>query len=185
MKVKKKKGNKTGYFLVFFIAVALILGGAFLLYQVKYPVKYENFIIKYSSQYALDKTMVCSLINEESSFNKDAVSAKGAMGLMQITPATGEFISNKLGEEFMKENLLDPETNIRYGCFYLDYLRAKFVDEEVYLSAYHAGETTVRLWLSNQNLSKDGVTLEKVPYKITREYTTSILQGKNHYVGRI
>ncbi|NCB48666.1 MAG: lytic transglycosylase domain-containing protein [Clostridia bacterium] len=183
--MKTKKKNKIGYFLAFFICVAVIIGGALIFYQMKYPVRYQEFVVKYANEYSLDKTLVCSLINEESSFNPNAVSSKGAMGLMQITSATGEFIAKKLDDEFVEENLFDPETNIRYGCFYLDYLRTKFVDEEVYLSAYNAGETTVRLWLSNSNLSNDGVTLSTIPYKITREYTTSILQGKKHYIGRI
>jgi soluble lytic murein transglycosylase len=183
--MKTKKKGKVGYFIAFFVCVALIIGGAFLLYQLKYPIQYEEFIVKYSDEYSLDKTLVCSLINEESSFNTKAVSSRGAIGLMQITPSTGEFIATKLDEDYAEENLYDPETNIRYGCFYLDYLRTKFVDEEVYLSAYNAGETTVKLWLANNTLSSDGVTLDTIPYKITREYTQSILNGKKHYLGRI
>ncbi len=183
--MKTKKKGKAGYFITFFVCVALILGGALLFYQIKYPVRYQEYIAKYSGEYALDRTLVCSLINEESSFDTNAVSAKGAMGLMQITPSTGAFIADMLSEDFDRENLFDPETNIRYGCFYLDYLRTKFVDEEVYLSAYNAGETTVRLWLSNQNLSNDGVTLSTIPYKITRQYTKNILDGKKHYIGRV
>lgn len=183
MKLKKK--SKAGYFFVFFISIALIITGAFVFYQIKYPIKYQEYIIKYSQQYSIDETLVCSLINEESSFDTNAVSAKGAIGLMQITPTTGAFIAEKLDEEYAEKNLYDPETNIRYGCFYLDYLRTKFVDEQVYLSAYNAGESTVRLWLKNENLSSDGVTLSAIPYKITREYTTAILQGKKHYIGRI
>jgi len=183
--MKTKKKRKVGYFVAFFVCIALIIGGALVFYQVKYPVRYQEYILKYTEVYSLDKTLVCSLINEESSFDTNAVSTKGAIGLMQITSTTGAFIADKLDEEYLEENLYDPETNIRYGCFYLDYLRTKFVDEQVYLSAYNAGESTVRLWLANSNLSDDGVTLSTIPYKITREYTASILQGKSHYVGRI
>lgn len=185
-KNKKKSKSKVGYFISFFVAIILICGGMFAFYQIRYPVKYKETIIKYADTYAINRQLVASLINEESSFNENAVSKVGAMGLMQITPSTGEYIAQKLGvEDYKTEDLFDVETNIKFGCYYLNYLREKFVDERVYLSAYNAGETTVSLWLNNKDISSDGVTLDKIPYNVTEHYTNRILNGMKHYSGRI
>lgn len=183
-KVKKKSNFK--YFLIFFIVIGLILLAMFAFYKIRYPLKYGDIIAKYSNEYKLDKTLVASLINEESSFDKNAVSHMNAMGLMQISPTTAKFIAEKLDDkDFVVENLFDPDTNIKYGCYYLSYLKDKFKDRVVYLSAYNAGETTVSLWLSSSKNSDDGVTLKKIPYNITHNYTTRIINGMKHYKGRL
>ncbi len=185
--MKKKKKERNGkYILAFLLAVVLIVGGFFAIYQLRYPVKYQNEIAKYADSYSLDRTMVASLINEESSFNPNAVSKVGAIGLMQITPSTARFVANKLGDKNYEDSqLFDPDTNIKYGCYYLKYLRDKFVDTKVVLTAYNAGETTVRLWLKDKQYSLDGVTLSKIPYNVTNNYTTKILSGMRHYTNRI
>ena len=180
-----KRKSKITFFISFFILTALIVGSAILYTNIRYPLKYEAEISKYSQQYALDKALVCSLINEESSFNKDAISNRGAKGLMQLSSKTAKFIADELGEEYKEEKLFDVDTNIKYGCFYLNYLRQKFVDEVVYLSAYNAGESTVRLWLKDEKTSKNGVTLSNIPFSQTKEYVTKIIQGRKLYKGRI
>lgn len=185
-KNKNKKERKGKYVFAFFLAIVIMVGGLFAIYKIRYPIKYQNEIAKYSESYSLDKTMVASLINEESSYNPNAVSKAGAIGLMQITPSTGQFIANRLGESnFDASQLFDPDTNIKYGCYYLRYLREKFVDTKVVLTAYNAGETTVRLWLKDKQYSTDGVTLNKIPYNVTDSYTTKIISGMRHYANRV
>lgn len=186
MKKKNKKERKGKYFLAFLLTVIFVVGGLFAFYKIRYPVKYQDEIAKYSDSYSLDRTMVASLINEESSFNPNAVSKAGAIGLMQITPSTGQFVANKLGDtNYDASQLFEPDTNIKYGCYYLKYLREKFVDTKVVLTAYNAGETTVRLWLKDKQYSTDGVTLSKIPYNVTDNYTTKIINGMKHYSNRI
>ncbi len=186
IKKKKKQTGKGKYVFAFFLSIVFIIGGLIAFYKVRYPVKYQDEIAKYSDSYSLDRTMVASLINEESSFNPNAVSKVGAIGLMQITPSTGAFIANKLGEtNYDSSKLFEPDTNIRYGCYYLKYLRDRFVDTKVVLTAYNAGETTVRMWLKDKQYSADGVTLVKIPYNVTNSYTTKILNGMKHYSNRI
>lgn len=183
--MKSKAKRKGIYVVAFFLLVGMIVGSVALFTAIRYPLKYEDSIIKYSQMYNLDKTLVASVINEESSFNKDAVSRKGAIGLMQLSPATAKFIAESLGEEYGVEKLYDVDTNIRYGCYYLSYLRAKFPDPKVYLSAYNAGETAVRLWLKNKDNSVNGSSLKKIPYRATNDYVSRILHGKELYYGRI
>ena len=81
---------------------------------------------------------------------------------MQVMPETGEWIAHKLQYDNYYSDLLDdPETNIRFGCWYLNYLSRLFLGDPVAVTAaYHAGQGQVKVWLSDPNLSADGYTLK-------------------------
>ncbi len=144
-----------------------------------YPVKYKDYVLEYSKEFNLDSKLVFSTIKVESSFNKKAVSNKGAKGLMQITDSTGEFIAVKLQES--NYDLFNEQTNIKFGCYYLRYLFNKFEDLTVVLCAYNAGEGNVNKWLSIKEYSVDGKTLVKIPYKETEEYVNKINKSFEKY----
>lgn len=173
------------YFLSVVVTIILVLAFNFLYFNVKYPLKYKREIIKYSNEYNLQPTFVASVINAESSFNTNATSKKGAIGLMQILPSTANYIASMLNEEFSTKNLYNPETNIKYGCYYLNYLSNKFYSATEVLCAYNAGESIVRSWLKDTNLSKDGKTLKTIPYNVTKNYTQKIIQNQKYYMCRI
>lgn len=109
--------------------------------DILYPLEYDGYIVKYSKEYHLDPTFVAAVIYSESRFNKDSISRMGARGLMQIMPATARTIAEKLAEaDFNIDQLLDPETNIRYGCWYLNYLFANYPgNQNAVLAAYNGG----------------------------------------------
>ena len=85
-----------------------------------YPLKYEEMVEKYSKEYNLDFYLVMAIIKTESSFRASAVSEKGAKGLMQITDNTAKYIAKELKESDFE--IFSPETNIKFGCYYLRYL---------------------------------------------------------------
>lgn len=181
MKVKRKI-----YFISFFLSLAIIFASVFLFYQIRYPIKYQEEIKVYSNKYGLNNDLVASIINEESSFKANSKSNKGAIGLMQILPSTAEYIAKSLlNEEYNLDKLLEPETNIRYGCCYLNYLKNKFEDERTLLCAYNAGETNVIKWLNDKNLSENGKKLDNIPYLATQIYVNKIMSGKKYYLKRI
>lgn len=177
--------TKPFYFISFFLIMAIILCSVTVFYYVRYPIKYNAEIIRYSNDNNLDPTLVASLINVESSFNTNAKSSSGAIGLMQIMPQTGNFVAEMFKESFNEQNLYDVKTNIKYGCRYLKYLKDKFNNNKTMLYAYNAGEGSVNLWLKNKDYSNDGVTLHDVPYKVTNEYVEKILAGQKYYQNRI
>ncbi|MBQ9792703.1 MAG: lytic transglycosylase domain-containing protein [Clostridia bacterium] len=179
------KRKKIIFFISFFVSISLVLIFAFGYYNFYYPVKYKEYINKYAQEYNLQSELVASVINVESGFDKNAKSNKGAIGLMQILPSTGKYIASMLNEDFAINRLYDPETNIKYGCFYLNYLNKKFKDCKISLCAYNAGENTVFLWLKNDSLSKDGINLDCVPYKITANYVKKIMRGTKFYINRV
>jgi len=110
----------------------------------------------------------------ESKFDERAVSQKGAMGLMQIMPATGEWLAGKIGEDFNEERLFCPEFNIRLGVFYLRYLLDKFECEERALAAYNAGEGNVRKW-------EDG----EIRFRETRDFVRRVRISRKIYSIRL
>ncbi len=173
------------------IVLCLALAGAGLYYvlhypsqveQIAYPLEYEDLIRQSAAQYGLDPARVAAVIYCESSFRPQVVSSAGAVGLMQIMPETGEWIAQKLDEPYDPRNLLDPATNIRYGCWYLNYLEQRFDgDLTKVTAAYHAGGGQVDRWLEDPANSPDGTTLENIPSQVTGAYVEKVAQVLEHY----
>jgi soluble lytic murein transglycosylase len=87
------------------------------------------------------------VIEQESKFRADAKSSAGAIGLMQLQPATAEGIAKYTGgSRFVVSDLYDPELNVRYGAWYLHHLLAKYRNERLALAAYNAGQQNVDRW---------------------------------------
>lgn len=124
----------------------------------------------------ISRNLVLAIIKTESNFNKKALSNKGAVGLMQLTNSTANYIAKIVGftEDF---DLYDERTNVYLGVKYLEYLFNKFNDENVVICAYNAGETRVRDWLKS-----DG-TLDqnKITFKETKNYLKNVKRRKNFY----
>ncbi|MBQ2753042.1 MAG: lytic transglycosylase domain-containing protein [Firmicutes bacterium] len=152
------------------------VGRYYLIPEVLLPTKYSGYVEKYADEYNIDKYLVYSVIKTESGFKNEAVSNKSAKGLMQITENTGKWAAEKIGiEDFDVEDLHDPETNIRIGCWYLSYLLNQFDGElSTALAAYNAGSGKVREWLENSDHSSDGITLDTIPYEETLNYVNRV-----------
>jgi soluble lytic murein transglycosylase len=87
------------------------------------------------------------VIESESKFNPVARSNAGAIGLMQLTPATAKGIAQYTGgSRFRLSDLTNPDINIRYGAWYLGHLLTKYGDERLALAAYNAGQDNVDRW---------------------------------------
>ena len=145
-------------------------------------VEHEELIRTYAEANGLDPAFVASVIMAESSYREDAVSSVNAQGLMQIMPDTGDWIARKFDEECAEGSLFDPDTNIRYGCWYLGYLINRFGgDMRCAAAAYHQGQGRVDKWLSNPDYSADGKTLVKIPSAATEKYVNRILKYYEEY----
>lgn len=152
--------------------------------ELKYPLSYRAEIETQAQAYGLDPARVAAVIYCESSFRPAAVSSAGARGLMQIMPETGGWIAGKLGEAdaYTDDRLFEPALNVRYGCWYLNYLDQRFDgDFTKATAAYHAGGSRVDEWLTNRDYSGDGVTLANIPYDSTREYVARVRVAYEHY----
>ena len=160
------------FFVLAFVSICIVaIMAPIVFYAVEYPFKYENLI----REYADDPGVIASIIRVESRYNSKAVSAKGAIGLMQLMPDTAAFVAHSMGESFVNNNLFDSETNIKYGSWYFSYLQNKFETLEETLAAYNAGEGNVRKWKA------EGKTLEEIPFPETREYVRKVKSFIQHY----
>ena len=113
------------------------------------------------------------MIEQESKFNADAKSSTGAIGLMQLQPATAEGIALRTGgTKFVLSDLYNPELNVRYGAWYLRHLLDKYGDERTALAAYNAGQENVDRWRSDH---------EAVQFPETRAYVASVERLKGIY----
>lgn len=166
---------KNKIILIVFSVILVFVIALFLIFNfVLYPKKYSNYISEYSSEYNIESALVYAIIKAESDFDKTAKSSAGAIGLMQILPSTGRYIASALNEQFEENNLFEPKTNIRYGCYYLRYLFDRFDDTHAVICAYNAGEGVVRKWLD-----EDGKLDEtKISYSETKTYFRKV---KDYY----
>jgi soluble lytic murein transglycosylase-like protein len=117
---------------------------------------YDGMIVEEAQAYGIRADLVRAVVQTESAFNPRAISSKGAMGLMQLMPATAA--------ELGVRDPFDPAQNIRGGVAYLAYLLARYDgNETLALAAYNAGPTAV-----------DRHGMQVPPYRETRNYVSRI-----------
>ena len=176
---------KTFFSILSLVLCVIILSffiGAFNAYF--YPMTYKEEIQLYSKNYEVSGALIASVANVESNFKEDAVSNKGAKGIMQLMPNTAKWIAGKIGENYSDELLTQGEYNIKLGSYYLSYLIKYFQDEKLGVCAYNAGQGNVSSWLKNQEYSKDGKTLIKIPFPETQNYLNKVYKNYNYYKNR-
>jgi len=141
--------------------------------------RYRDIVIENAEYFAIDPTEVFAVIRIESGFRESVVSEKGAIGLMQILPKTGEWIAEELSfEEYTDDSLFDPTINIRFGCFYLSYLHRLFEQDWAVFASYNAGEGRVSEWISK------GIVEEDIPYPETLQYVRKVKRAMKYYVSK-
>ena len=112
-----------------------------------YPLRYASVVRGHAANYHLNPALLAAVIEQESKFNADARSSAGAIGLMQLQPATAKGIAIRTGgHKFVLSDLYNPEINVRYGAWYLRHLLDRYKDERTALAAYNAGEDNVDRW---------------------------------------
>ena len=152
----------------------------------QYPLRYKDTIVSFARAYDLEPWHVAAVVRCESSFDPNAVSGVGARGLMQIMPETGRWLAGKFFESdtYTDDLLFDPKTNLRYGCWYLNWLMDRY-HRDILLTtcAYHAGQGTVDEWLARSDVSPDGVTIsaDRIPFDSTRQYVKRVLTACEKY----
>lgn len=185
MKLRRKFGTGRVFLLV--VAILILAGCmrcAFLrFYRAAYPVHYRETVLASAEERGLPPELVFAVIHCESGFNHQAVSYVEARGLMQITEDTFEWARWRIGDDEERSfgEMFVPETNIRYGTAILYLLLEEFEGEREALAAYHAGWGSVKGWLKKQEYSRDGRTLDGIPFDNTRAYVSKVQQTKEIY----
>jgi soluble lytic murein transglycosylase len=127
----------------------------------------------HAAHYELNPALLAAVIEQESKFDANARSSAGAVGLMQLQPATAQGIAKYTGgSKFVLADLDDPEINVRYGAWYLHHLMQKYSSERLALAAYNAGQQNVDSWRAR------GVGIQ---FSETRAYVDRVEKLKGIY----
>ena len=169
------------------VAIYLLISMPTVQKKFLYPFPYRSTVKSYSSRWKVDKFLAVAVMKVESNFSEEAHSQSGAVGLMQIMPETAAWIAYQLGEPPEEvaddiENLHDPETNIRYGTWYLAELKDEFKGNDVLtLADYNAGRGNVHEWMEKNNWGENFSDADKIPYPETRDYVKRVLHCREKY----
>ncbi len=148
--------------------------------ELLYPRPWIETVSKYAAEYRLPEYLLYALIRSESFFQYQVVSGAGAVGLTQLMPATASDIAKKL--KVTDYSLTDPETNIRFGAYYLAEMIRRS-DNRIMPAcfAYNAGISRVRGWQKKAQGLPDDLFLESLEYAETRDYGRKILSAAAVY----
>ncbi len=143
-----------------------------------YPTKYEEYVIKYCKEYDTDPVLVFSVIKVESNFLPKATSNVGARGLMQLMEDAYDWVKFRLDDDSESyEDMYDPETNIKYGTYYLSFLMDRYDDSiDLAAAAYHCGMGQVDSWLEDGTISAEKFDVNDIPKENDQT---------SHYVNKI
>jgi len=167
--------------LVVLLAIVLVLLGTPFFLRSAFPLYYGEVISAIAEHYDLDPFLLAAMIQVESGFRPEAVSPKGARGLMQIMPETATWLGKHSAQSIPVDDLFDPKTNIGLGAYYLTYLLERFPTLYAALAAYNAGPTNARRWLDERIWDGSYERTGQIPYGETRSYVRKVIMMKNLY----
>lgn len=148
-----------------------------------FPMGFEDSLRARSKRHRLDPYLVAALIRQESEFQPGARSHAGALGLMQIMPATGRILFRRLGiPRFTNWKLTHPDVSLRLGTFHLKEVLAQFGGNlEQALAGYNAGERRIGAWMQLGPFDEPSEFVETIPFSETRGYVQSVLRNRSMY----
>lgn len=146
----------------------------------RYPLPYKDFFQKSSSQASIAPTWAYGVARSESMFMRDVRSHTGAIGLMQLMPATGRKVAKAIQMHYTGlATLTNPESNIRLGTTYLGQMAERYNGNQVLATAaYNAGPHRVDRWLPENGTVDARIWIENIPFNETRKYVKRVLAAQ-------
>ncbi|MHB1612260.1 MAG: lytic transglycosylase domain-containing protein [Sulfobacillus sp.] len=176
---KRKKTSRTGRWV---ILLGLLILAVFS-YRYFLPWPYRATVLKAAQQNQISPYLVAAVIRVESGFRPNAVSGRGAVGLMQIMPQTAQWIGAKTGQHnITAENLTQVDLNVELGTWYLHHLLTLYHGNLVLaLASYNSGPRTVATWLTQGVLHQANPNYLDIPYPETRNFVYRVMTYKHFY----
>ncbi|RZI43455.1 lytic transglycosylase domain-containing protein [Herbaspirillum sp. HC18] len=150
----------------------------------RFPTPFREVMLSATEKLGLDMAWVYGLIRQESRFILNARSQVGASGLMQIMPATAQFVARKIGfGSYSHQQMNDVGTNITLGTNYLNMVLNDLEGSQAMATAaYNAGPGRPRAWRSTLTRSVEGaIFAESIPFTETRDYVKKVLSNATYY----
>lgn len=156
--------------------------------DIRFPVAHKDLVLRHARQYGVDPDWVYAVIRQESAFLPNARSPVGAMGIMQIMPATAKQLAREMRIANPSSSQLGmPETNIPMGVFYLKQLLEQFNGNMILATAsYNAGPHRAKAWQPRYGAMEGDIWVDTIPFRETREYVKNILAYQaiyRHHLG--
>lgn len=154
-------------------------------FDLRFLSPYREVASKEAKENRLDEAWVYGLMRQESRFMNIAKSGVGASGLMQIMPATGRWIAKRLGiKGFNTHSLSEPETNIKFGTYYLRHVQESLDGHPVLATAaYNAGPRRADRWRDSKPM-EGAIYIESIPFGETRDYVKKVMSNAMYYALR-
>jgi soluble lytic murein transglycosylase len=165
------------------IALAIAPWADHAVQEVTLPLRHDDIIRQQAEDKDLDPALIAGVIFTESHFI-DQTSHAGAKGLMQLMPATADYIAEKSGgTAFVQGDLATPQVNIAYGSWYLRHLLDKYDGHvALALAAYNAGQGNVDAWLADSGVRGEQFrAADHIPFPETRDYVRKVLEARDDY----
>jgi len=151
-------------------------------WRLVYPQNYYKQVRNFSKQYNNNDALMMAIIREESSFNPEAQSGAGAIGLMQLMPATAHDICQKNKIDFVTSYLFNPELNIKLGNLYYSTIRNMLENKDISaIAAYNGGIGAVSEWKKNLQYNDTDEFVEQIPYDETKNYVIKVFKSYWNY----
>jgi soluble lytic murein transglycosylase len=153
------------------------------LLRIIYPFPFRDILTTEAAEQGVNPFLAAGLIRQESMFNPAAVSGAGAIGLMQVMPATGSALAQRLGvRRFDNDILTHAEFNAHLGMAYLSDQLGDFAGRlPVVLAAYNAGPHRVTRWSEFPEFPDDELFAERIPFAETRDYVKIVQNNARIY----
>ncbi len=152
-------------------------------FSMRYLAPYRDVMKGYVSQQQLDEAWVYGLIRQESRFVADIKSSAGAVGLMQLMPATARWVAQKVGLKDFRGGMqtANVDTNLNLGTWYLKHVLDTLDNQPVLASAaYNAGPGRARAWRAEAPMEA-AIYAESIPFNETRDYVKKVMSNANYY----
>ncbi len=155
--------------------------------EIRYPLPYPDDFERGSAAARIPATWALGVARSESLFMRDVRSRAGAVGVMQLMPATGRAVARRIDIDFAGlDSLTDPATNIRLGTSYLGEMTERFGGNRVLATAaYNAGPHRVDAWLPQAAPVETRIWIENIPFNETRKYVRRVLAAETIFHWRM
>ncbi len=146
-----------------------------------YPLAYSEQVNAATKKRQISPLLVLSIIRQESKFDPETRSPVGAMGLMQVMPATAAFIAPKM--EMDRYEIATPADNIRLGAWYLAQMHDDLKNDSLLaVASYNAGPGNVSKWVKKIGFNDPDEFIEDIPFEETQGYVRNVLGNYWNYL---
>lgn len=147
-----------------------------------YPAPYGPSLKRAKERHDVSQAFIYAIMRQESAFRPEVISPAGAVGLMQIMPATAMRIAEEMNETYDPKKMVVPDVNIGFGTYYLRRLLDMFGGRmELAAASYNAGPQAVTRWLKQGESLPLDIFVARIPYTETRNYVYRVMGNHARY----